>query len=231
MTTEFATILFTTNPDAGSSSNGAMVKVDGRECLLRSIELFVNRENLPTIVVGLNPDQAEEIKRKVGSHLMILGAKAATGGPEWMKQLAACFEKIPSTATHVIVHDAARAVISSLDVDSMIEKAEKQDAIALVAPVPTTILQLDETGTVIESTSGKSMRQLFWTFAFKRKVFEEMLKSGLGAIHSRLHLLDAHPLSIRVNSSSDASVARAHINLLPKPKAKGPTNPFEEAQW
>ena len=85
---EFATILFTTNPDAGSTSNGAMVKVDGRECLLRSIELFVNRDNLPTIVVGLNPDQAEEIKRKVGSHLMILGAKAATGGPEWLKQLA-----------------------------------------------------------------------------------------------------------------------------------------------
>ncbi|HQY89439.1 MAG TPA: hypothetical protein PK402_12375, partial [Tepidisphaeraceae bacterium] len=66
---------------------------------------------------------------------------------------------------------------------------------------------------------------------FKRKVFEEVIKSGLGAVHSRLHLLDASPLSMRVNSAGDASLAKAHINLLPKPKTKASTNPFEEAQW
>gem|GEM_PF-619713 len=228
---EFAAIIFTTSPDPTSSVHGAMVKVDSRECLLRSIELFLNRENLPSVIVGLNPDQAEEIKRKVGSHLMILGAKAATAGPGWREQLAACLEKVPASVTHILVHDAARPVISSLDIDALIEQAEKHDAIALVAPTHTTLLQLDETGTVLESLPGKSLRQLFWTFAFKRKVFEEVIKSGLGAVHSRLHLLDASPLSMRVNSAGDASLAKAHINLLPKPKTKASTNPFEEAQW
>ena len=39
------------------------------------------------------------------------------------------------------------------------------------------------------------------------------------------------PLNIRVGSSADERVAKAMLNMLPKPKVKAPSNPFEEAQW
>jgi len=36
---------------------------------------------------------------------------------------------------------------------------------------------------------------------------------------------------VRLRGPGDASLVRAMLNLLPKPKIKGPSNPFEEAQW
>jgi hypothetical protein len=48
---------------------------------------------------------------------------------------------------------------------------------------------------------------------------------------SKFHLLEGHPLNIRIASGRDASLMKSLLNLLPKPKIKGPSNPFEEAQW
>jgi hypothetical protein len=38
-------------------------------------------------------------------------------------------------------------------------------------------------------------------------------------------------LNVRVGGAHDASLVNAMLKLLPKPKIKGPTSPFEEAQW
>jgi len=46
-----------------------------------------------------------------------------------------------------------------------------------------------------------------------------------------LHLLKGSGLNIRAGGAGDASLVKAMLNLLPKAKVKGPTNPFEEAQW
>jgi hypothetical protein len=65
---------------------------------------------------------------------------------------------------------------------------------------------------------------------FSRQRFTEL--AGGKAIHaSEWKLLKASPLNVRVAGAGDASFARAMMNLLPKPKAKAPSNPFEEAQW
>ena len=47
---------------------------------------------------------------------------------------------------------------------------------------------------------------------------------------SELFLLKASPLNVRV-TSADAGTVNALIKILPKPKVKPPSSPFEEAQW
>ena len=48
---------------------------------------------------------------------------------------------------------------------------------------------------------------------------------------SRVTLVKGSPLNVRVGGPGDAGHVREMLNLLPKPKAKGSSNPFEEAQW
>jgi 2-C-methyl-D-erythritol 4-phosphate cytidylyltransferase len=228
---KFGVLILTASPESGGASTSAMVKVDGRESLLRAVELFVNRDNVAQIVAVFPTDHAEDYKRKLSSHLMILGLKAATGGPGWREQVKAGLEKLPAEATHVIIHDGARPAVSVNDLESIMERAEKQDAIACVTAPTGPSLRIDESGSAAETMSSKTVRQLTGPLVFKRSVAEEFARSGLDAVMSRLTLVDSSPLNIRIQSERDASVLKSMLTHLPKPKAKGPLTPFEEAQW
>jgi len=98
-----------------SEAGGAFVKIDGREALLRSVELFLNRDNVKQIQVVVLPDALEEARRKYGPHLSFSGVKLISGGPKWLDQVSAAAGNIAAEATHVILHDAARPVVAGTD--------------------------------------------------------------------------------------------------------------------
>src|SRR5947209_18394838 len=104
-----------------AEAGGAFVKIDGREALLRSVELFLNRDPIKQIQVVVMPDDLEEAKRKYGPHLSFSGVKLISGGPKWTDQIAAIAQKLSDDVTHVILHDAARPAVSFYDIDNLIE--------------------------------------------------------------------------------------------------------------
>src|SRR5215210_1052382 len=106
-------VLLLTAPPAGQAadSGGAFVKIDGRESLLKCVELFLNRDNIKQIQIVFLPEALEEAKRKHAPHLSFSGVKVLSGGPRWIDQIAAAAGKISPDATHVIVHDAARPAV------------------------------------------------------------------------------------------------------------------------
>ena len=113
----FSVVVLTASPPGqAAESGGPFVKVDGREALLRSVELFLNRDNVKQVQLAFLPEALEEGKRKYGGHLGFAGVKVISGGPKWIDQIAAAGEKISDEATHVIVHDAARPVV---DIDPL----------------------------------------------------------------------------------------------------------------
>src|SRR3954449_13257638 len=107
-----ALILTAAPPGLASESGGGFIKVDGREAILRSVELFLNRDNVKQVQVVFQPEEAEEGRRKYGPHLGLFGVKVLTAGPRWIDQIAGALEKITPEATHVIVHDAARPAVA-----------------------------------------------------------------------------------------------------------------------
>src|SRR4029078_11567923 len=103
MPATFSVLLLTAAPPGQTTeAGGAFVKIDGREALLRSVELFLNRDNVKQIQVVVLSDEAEKAKRKYAAHLIFSGVKLVPGGPRWTDQLAAAAPKISSEATHVI---------------------------------------------------------------------------------------------------------------------------------
>src|SRR5688572_18728554 len=107
MAAVFSVVILTAPPPTqASEAGGPYVKIDGREALLRSVELFLNRENVKQIQLVVPPDDIEEAKRKYGTHLGLMGAKLTPGGPKWSDQITAAAAKLAPECTHVIVHDA-----------------------------------------------------------------------------------------------------------------------------
>jgi 2-C-methyl-D-erythritol 4-phosphate cytidylyltransferase len=234
----FSVLILTATPPGFPAETGGMaggagpfVKIDGREALLRSVELFLNRDNVRQIQLVFLPADAEEGKRKFGAHLGFSGVKLVTGGPKWMDQIAAGAEKLSAEATHLIVHDAARPAVAYSDIDALMDAAPTHAAVALATPVRGGLAEVDEGGSPMAFHSPARYRQVLAPQVFSAAAFKEMASKKAEPHASQFALLDGSPLNVRVSGGRDASVVRAMINMLPKPKVKAPSSPFEEAQW
>src|SRR5687768_800648 len=95
-------ILTAAPPTQGPEAGGAYVKIDGRDALLRSVELFLNRDNVKQLQLVVDPEDLEEARRKYGGHLGFSGVKLVAGGPRWADQLAAVGKSIAADCTHVL---------------------------------------------------------------------------------------------------------------------------------
>lgn len=231
MATFSVLILTAAPPGLGAETGGGFMKIDGREAILRTAELFLNRDNVKQVQVVFLPDEAEEGKRKYGTHLGLFGVKTLVGGPRWIDQIAAAAPKIEPDATHVIVHDAARPAVPYTDIDALMEAAANKPVVALAMPVRNNLAEVDEGGNALAFSPPSRFMQLLAPQAFSLAAFKEMATSKKDPHASAYTLLKGSPLNIRIGGPADAHMAKTMLNMLPKPKSKGMTNPFEEAQW
>jgi 2-C-methyl-D-erythritol 4-phosphate cytidylyltransferase len=230
--TTFSVLLLTAPPPGlGSEAGGAFVKIDGREALLRSVELFLNRDNIKQLQLVIPPDAMEEVKRKYGGHLGFSGVKLLSGGPKWVDQIAAGAASLSAETTHVIVHDAARPAVPYSDIDALMSEAETKPAVALTTPLRTTIIETDEGGNAVAAHSPQRYVQLLTPQAFNRAKFDEIAKSKSELHPSQWALVKGSPLNIRAGGPGEAGLVKTMINMLPKARIKAPSSPFEEAQW
>lgn len=229
---QFSVLLITAPPPGvAAEGNPAIVKVDGREALLRSVELFLNRDPIKQIQLCLPPEFVEEGKRKFGGHLGFSGVKVISGGPRWTDQVAAAVEKLSAEATHVLVHDAARPAVPYDDLDALLAAAEKSDACCLTAPVRNALLETDPSGASVALHPAKQYLQMLLPMSFSRKRFERLAKEKTDPHASEYSLVKGSGLNVRVAGGHDAGLVKAMLNLLPRPKTRPANSPFEEAQW
>jgi 2-C-methyl-D-erythritol 4-phosphate cytidylyltransferase len=223
--------LLTVPVGAGLEPGGATVKVDGRECLLRCVELFLNRDNITQIQLAVLPAAMEEFKRKFGGHLGFSGVKLVPGGPTWLDQLAAAAEKLNTECSHVLIHDAARPAVAYNDIDAILGEAEKHPLVALATTLRATIAQMDDSGKPTSLNAPQKFMQVVTPWVMKKEKFLDIAKTKRDPSPGEITLLRGSNLNIRVNGSSDAALAKVMIGMLPKPKVRAADNPFEEAQW
>lgn len=157
----FSVVILTAIPTSlGADGAGAFVKVDGRECLLRSADLFFNRDAVKQIQLVVADDKFEESKRKFGDHLSFSGAKLIAGGTQWTDQLEAASQKIPADITHVIIHDAARPAVAFTDLDVLLAEAEKHPIAVMTTPLRGGIIEAEDSGKPIAIRSGQRFQNV-----------------------------------------------------------------------
>lgn len=220
-------VVIVTAPPTVDDPPGAMIKVDGRESLLRCMEMFANREGILKTLVVIHPKQSDEVKRKLGSHLMFMGIKLVTGGDTWWSQLAEAQQALPPEAQHVLVHDGARPVVPYTDLDAILGMKGKQEVVALGCRVPGPVFKADQ----LPGTGWRNDQpvvSLLTPVLLTRQGLDRVVKDG--HFPSQIELIEGSVMNVRVGTV-DTALAKAMLGLLPKPKVKAPTNPFEEAQW
>lgn len=231
MAATFDVIILTAAP-AGQAveSGGAFVRIDGREALLMSIELFMSRDEIKQIQLVVNNDEYENAKDRHGLHLGFTGVKLTKGGPTWIEQLQAASQKLSGESTHVIVHDAARPAVPYSDINALQDAAEQHEAATLQSPVRTPMIELDENNRPVGYLRGDRVVHLLTPQAYSRAKFMAFTQSGSEVPAGEMHLVKGSPLNVRVGGDGDAGRIKAMLSLLPKKKVDR-MGAFEEAQW
>ena len=224
---KIALILVTAPPPGETADDAALTKIDGRESVLRVMELFGNRDGVSQSLLLIDPAKAELYKQKVGSHLSFIGVKLLQGGKTWVEQMAAAREKLAADVTHVLVHDAARPAVPYSDLDALLSFDPAAEVVACTAKVKGLLADyaaLPGFGTRIE----RNLATLSTPIRFTRAAFDAACAAG--KLPTDFQLINGSPLNVRCGTC-DAAFVKAMVQLLPKPKVQAPLSPFEEAQW
>ena len=229
----FSVLLVTVPPfGAAGESGSAFLKIDGREAVLRSVELFLNRDEIKQIQLVVHPDTLEEAKRRHGGHFGFAGVRLLGGGPRFVDQMAAAAEKLSPDCTHVLIHDAARPAVPYTDIEAALALGNSNSpAIALCVPVRGALAQLDEGGNPVGFVPEASYMLVVTPVVLTRAKFMELAQTKRDLHASDLTLIKGSPLNARLASAGDGPMVKAMISMLPKPRSKAAGSPFEEAQW
>ena len=218
-------------------------KINGRPMFLRSIEHFINRDDVCQTILVIAPEDEEHLKEKYGANLGFMGVQLAVGGSQRPDSVANGLAAVREDAELVAIHDAARPCVTESMIDAVFAEAAKTGAAILAALLPGTVKRASEAGIVDETICRENLWEAQTPQVFKREVIlaaTDQRSEFQGQPTDDAQLVEAtgHPVSLvrsdftnlKITTKSDITLAGAIIKTRPA-KPKGPLRPFEEAQW
>lgn len=228
----------------GGSEKKCLAKVDGQPMFLRSLQLFVNREDVGETVLVVSPADEGAIKDKYGANLGFLGVKMAVGGAQRSDSVANGLAQVSPEAEYIAIHDAARPCTSTEMIDRVFGEAVKTGAAILAAPLRGTIKRGSGAGVVDETVSREGLWEAQTPQVFRREIIlVAYAKRGefpgeptddaqlVEAVGHPVHLVASDLSNLKITAQGDIALANAILKSRPAPKPKGFLRPFEEAQW
>ncbi len=227
----------------GGGENKTLAKIDGRAVFLRSIEHFVNRDDVCATILVVSGNDLAEVKSKYAANLAFMGVKLVEGGAHRMDSVSAGLKEVPDDADLVAVHDAARPCVSHDMIDAVFAEAAKTGAAILASPLHGTIKRVGESKVVDETVDRAGLYEAQTPQVFDRKKMVELYdnppaKSDEVTDDAQLFELAGQPVSIvvsdptnlKITTKPDISLANAIIKARPQKKVPK-LGAFEEAQW
>jgi 2-C-methyl-D-erythritol 4-phosphate cytidylyltransferase len=226
----------------GGGENKTFAKIDGRAVFLRTIEQFVNRDEVIQTILVVSPADTEPMKTKFGPNLAFMGVTLVEGGDRRVDSVAKGLARVAGEAEFVAVHDAARPCVTAAMIDAVFAEGFKSGAAILGAVVNATLKRVSK-GAIEGTLSREGLYEAQTPQVFRRSVMDEVfanLPDDLDAItdDAQLFELAGHKVSVvasdhtnlKVTTKGDIALANAIIKARPAPKARS-MGAFEEAQW
>ncbi len=228
----------------GGKRKKPFVDVAGRAVVLRSVELFANRDDVKQILLAIAPEDEELVNVKWGPNLAFYNTKICFGGAERFDTVSIALELVKETIDLIAVHDAVRCCVTEKWIDKVIAAAAQSGAAILACPVTATIKEARD-NTITQTIDRAGLYEAQTPQVFKaellKKAYENLAKLDKSKISDDAQLIEAlgHKVSIVETDSSnikithrdDIAIAEAILKSRPKPRPKGPTGPYIEAQW
>jgi 2-C-methyl-D-erythritol 4-phosphate cytidylyltransferase len=236
----------------GGKRKKPFADVAGRAVFLRSVELFSNRDDVKQILLAIAPEDEELVNVKWGPNLKFFNVQTCFGGEKRFDTVRGALELVKDGTDLIAVHDAVRCCVTEKWIEQVIATAAKMGAAILAAPIVATIKEAKDS-TIIKTVDRAGLYEAQTPQVFEASLLKEAYKNlknldnGLGhplreskisddaqlieALGHKISIVETDSSNIKITRQSDIAIAEAILKSRPKPKPKGPTGPYVEAQW
>lgn len=227
----------------GDKQSKVMAHLDGRPIFLRSLEQFINRDDVIQTILVASPEDSGEIKSRYGANLGFMGVKLAEGGATRVESVAKGLEVVRDDADLVAIHDAVRPCVTESMISDVFAEAQKSGAAILACPIQGTIKRVSEAGVVDATVPRERLFEAQTPQVFRRDLIVKAhaeRPEDLSQITDDAQLVEllGHPVSVvtcdatnlKITTKADITLANAIIKSRPA-KAAPRMGAFDEAQW
>lgn len=145
--------------------------VAGRPMLLHSIQTFQARADVAMVVCVLPREHVGDpppwIFQSDADRLLL-----SVGGRERSESVVNGLEDLPTECEIVVIHDAARPLVTSETIGRVIDEARQGKGAVAALPVTDTLKRVDSSGNVVETVDRFGLWRAQTPQAFPRKVIE-----------------------------------------------------------
>ncbi len=228
----------------GSDGNKTFANLDGRPIFLRTLEHFINRDDVCQTILVVSGADLSQMKEKYAANLGFMGVTLVEGGDRRMDSVRAGLEKVSEDADLVAIHDAVRPCVSKAMIDAVFAEASKSSAAILASPLHGTIKRVSGDGVIDATVPRAGLYEAQTPQVFKRQAIVALYADppdGADEATDDAQLMElagqtvtivaSDPSNLKITAKPDLSLAKAILKSRPADKPIKPFGAFEEAQW
>jgi 2-C-methyl-D-erythritol 4-phosphate cytidylyltransferase len=172
---------------AGGSSrrmgfNKLTADLEGRPVLAWSVAAFNDCKSVDAIVLVCAASAREELERIARGAAPSKLRAVVEGGAHRHLSVAEGLHCVPADASMIVVHDAARPLVTGATIERCLEAARNTGAAACARPVTDTLKRINDEGFIIESVDRAKLWAVETPQIFRaellRHAYEEVIATG-----------------------------------------------------
>lgn len=156
--------------------NKQLVSLMGIPVLARTLLSFENCKLIRDIVVVTKKDMIADVQNIVDTYNILKLKAIVEGGCERQDSVAKGLSAVSDDTIYVAIHDGARPLISTNDIEKVISFAGEKGAAALGVPVKDTIKRVGHNKQIIETPLRASLYAIQTPQVFNLSLFKKALE-------------------------------------------------------
>lgn len=232
-------------PAAGSSSRMTgfqkkkpFLDLRGRPVWVRTAEHFMGRSDVCQVILVVAPDDLTWFRETYRPNLAFMDVQLTAGGSCRAESVRNGLQVLSADAEYIVVHDAARPLLTPAWIDSVFAAAVRHQAAIPGLRITSTIKRVNASGIISETVDRTGLVQAQTPQVFERSVLERSFAlcrrladvtdeaSLVEAAGHPVHVVDGWPMNIKLTTAEDLRLAELYLNALPRPSLPGALHPF-----
>lgn len=214
--TAVAVIVAAGSGERFGNSAKVLVPLLNRPLLAWSLDAFTHSKKTTGIVIVVGPHTESEIVDLVASGEWPKVISIVHGGSSRQQSMANGVEAVPEDTDVVLVHDAARPLVTPSQIDASIQAATKHGGAILAAPVTDTIKRVED-GEIAETIDrstlwGAQTPQTFRTDLMRPMA--ELATTGRPGITDEASLAEVFGFAVHIVPSDSTNLKITHPHDL-----------------
>jgi 2-C-methyl-D-erythritol 4-phosphate cytidylyltransferase/2-C-methyl-D-erythritol 2,4-cyclodiphosphate synthase len=205
----------------GAGRPKQLLTLGGLPILQRSVDALLSHPRIRDMVVALPPDLAAEppgYLRRRDKPLVIV-----EGGARRQDSVAQAFARVPADADVVVIHDAARPLVSADLIERTVAAALADGAAVAALRATDTVKRGDAGGHVVETLPREHVYLAQTPQAFRVAVLRDALASAADATDEatlaeraghRVRLVEGEPANVKITTPADLSAAERTLGAF-----------------